>query len=49
MIVHISTAYVSCDRPEVDEVMYPAPVDWREFINVAENTDDTILNTLTQK
>jgi hypothetical protein len=33
----------------VEEIIYPPHADWREIIDVVENTDEHTLNILTQK
>jgi fatty acyl-CoA reductase len=47
--VHISTTYCNCDRKVVEEIVYPPHADWREIINIVENTDEHILDVLTPK
>ncbi|KAH9373890.1 hypothetical protein HPB48_012041 [Haemaphysalis longicornis] len=48
-LVHVSTAYSNCDKPEIDEVVYPPPIDPSEII-VASDADlipvDIVANTL---
>jgi hypothetical protein len=48
-LVHISTTYCICDRKVVDEIIYPPHADWREIIDVVENTDEHVLDVLTPK
>jgi hypothetical protein len=33
----------------IDEVVYPASYDWNEIIHVVENTDENVIDVLTQK
>ncbi|KAL2712562.1 LOW QUALITY PROTEIN: fatty acyl-CoA reductase 1-like isoform X2 [Vespula squamosa] len=47
--IHISSTYAHCDKPCVNETVYPAEVDWRKSIEMAENVDDHLLRTLTAK
>ncbi|PNF40528.1 hypothetical protein B7P43_G08166 [Cryptotermes secundus] len=49
VLVHISTVYCICDRKVVEEVIYPPHADWRDIINIVENTDEHILDVLTPK
>lgn len=47
VLVHVSTVYCNCDKDEVDEVVYPPPVDHRNIIEAAQWMDDTMMNTMT--
>lgn len=49
MFLHISTTYCHTDRPEVGEQLYPAHADWQKTIELAENVDEHVLQTLTLK
>ncbi|KAJ9600161.1 hypothetical protein L9F63_009571 [Diploptera punctata] len=49
VFVHVSTCYCHCDKKVVEERMYPAPVDWRKYIEIAETVDEEILTILTKK
>ncbi|XP_023727642.1 putative fatty acyl-CoA reductase CG5065 isoform X2 [Cryptotermes secundus] len=49
VLVHISTVYCICDRKVVEEVIYPPHADWRDIINIVENTDEHMLDVLTPK
>nr|CAD7424357.1 unnamed protein product [Timema monikensis] len=48
-LVHVSTAYSNCDRPEVDEVIYSPPYDPEHIIQCMEWMDDDLVNTVTPK
>ncbi|XP_013778496.1 fatty acyl-CoA reductase 1-like [Limulus polyphemus] len=48
-LVHVSTAYCHCDRKEIDEVIYPPPVDPEKFLEAVEWMDDQMLEALTLK
>ncbi|XP_012288416.1 fatty acyl-CoA reductase 1 [Orussus abietinus] len=48
-LVHVSTTYSHTDKPVVKEELYPADVDWKKTIKVAENLDDHVLRILTSK
>ncbi|CAN8026710.1 unnamed protein product [Ixodes persulcatus] len=45
-LVHVSTAYCNCDKPEVDEVIYPPPVDPKKIIDAAQWMDDKMMDTM---
>ncbi|XP_054929453.1 putative fatty acyl-CoA reductase CG5065 isoform X3 [Dermacentor andersoni] len=45
-LVHVSTAYCNCDKPEVDEVIYPPPVDPQKIIEAAQWMDDKMMDTM---
>ncbi|XP_015586726.1 fatty acyl-CoA reductase 1 isoform X2 [Cephus cinctus] len=47
--VHVSSTYSQADKPEVKEIVYPAEVDWKQTIKIAENVDDHTLRILTPK
>lgn len=46
-LVHVSTAYCNCDRKEIDEVIYPLPIDPEKFLEAVEWMDDQMLEALT--
>jgi hypothetical protein len=46
---HFSTVYCHCDRPVIEEVMYPPHADWKDMISIAEHCDEHTLNMLTPK
>nr|XP_019541935.2 fatty acyl-CoA reductase wat-like [Aedes albopictus] len=48
-IVHISTTYSNPEISHVEERLYPANMDWRTAIKMAEKIDPEVLNTLTKK
>ncbi|XP_077559529.1 putative fatty acyl-CoA reductase CG5065 isoform X2 [Haemaphysalis longicornis] len=45
-LVHISTAYCNCDKPEVDEVVYTPPIDPSKIIEAAEWMDDKMMDMM---
>lgn len=47
--VHVSTAYCNSDKKIVDEKLYAAYGDWRESIEIAESSDQTLIEYLTAK
>lgn len=49
VFLHISTTYCNTDRMVVEEEFYPAPLDWKKSIAIAENTDEHVLQMLTLK
>ena len=48
-IVHISTTYSNPEISHVEERLYPAKMEWRTAIKMAEMIDPEVLNTLTKK
>ncbi|KAI5725359.1 hypothetical protein M8J77_014481 [Diaphorina citri] len=41
--VHVSTAYTHCPRQEIDEVFYPPPYDYKDFMElVMSRSDDNL-------
>ncbi|CAG9772445.1 unnamed protein product [Ceutorhynchus assimilis] len=45
----VSTTYCNIDNKKfVEEILYPASVDWREAVSVAENADSNTLDLLAQ-
>ena len=36
VFVHVSTAYCNCDRPFIEEVVYPPPVEPQKLIDAFE-------------
>ncbi|KAK2583904.1 hypothetical protein KPH14_001175 [Odynerus spinipes] len=48
-LVHVSSTYAHADKPVVEETLYPAEVDWKRTIKIAENVDNNVLKTLTAK
>ena len=36
VFVHVSTAYANCDRPFIEEVVYPTPVEPQKLIDILE-------------
>jgi fatty acyl-CoA reductase len=49
VFVYVSTAYCNCDRPVIEEVVYPPHADWKDMISIAERCDEHTLNILTPK
>ncbi|XP_055899843.1 fatty acyl-CoA reductase 1-like [Biomphalaria glabrata] len=47
--VHVSTAYANCDRPYIEEQVYPPPVEPQKIIDVLEWMDDDMLELFTPK
>lgn len=48
-LVHVSTAYANCDRPYIEETVYPPPVEPQKIIDVLEWMDDEMLELFTPK
>nr|XP_033328836.1 putative fatty acyl-CoA reductase CG5065 [Megalopta genalis] len=48
-LIHVSTAYSQCDKPVVDEVVYPPVADWKNVIEIAENLDQKLIATFSIK
>ncbi|WAR03112.1 FACR1-like protein [Mya arenaria] len=49
VFVHVSTAYANCDRPYIEEVVYPTPVDPQKLIDSLEWMDDEMVELITQQ
>lgn len=49
VLVHVSTTYCNCYRKMVEEIIYPAPMNWREAIAMAEKCDPIVTNILSKK
>ncbi|XP_011147424.1 fatty acyl-CoA reductase 1 isoform X4 [Harpegnathos saltator] len=47
VLLHVSSTYAHIDKPVIDEVLYPAEVDWRRVIEIAETIDEHVLKMLT--
>lgn len=47
--VHISTAFVNPKNLNMKETIYETSYDWRDYIKMAENLDDEVIDTLTDK
>lgn len=45
--MHISTAYANCNKKNIKEVVYPAPVNADEAIRVARCVEDDVLDKIT--
>uniref|UniRef100_A0A182MC43 Fatty acyl-CoA reductase n=1 Tax=Anopheles culicifacies TaxID=139723 RepID=A0A182MC43_9DIPT len=48
-VVHISTTYCNPELMHVEEKIYPAKMDWRDAIRMAESFDTALLETVKQK
>ncbi|XP_054708693.1 fatty acyl-CoA reductase 1-like [Uloborus diversus] len=48
-VVHVSTAYANCNRKEVDEVIYPAPIPPNQIIEATEWMEEKLLDSITPK
>ncbi|XP_020291111.1 fatty acyl-CoA reductase 1-like [Pseudomyrmex gracilis] len=48
-LLYVSSTYTQSDKFEVDEVLYPTEVDWRQTIKIAESVDENILKIFTAK
>jgi len=48
-MVHVSTTYCNIDRAVNEEVVYPAHVDWRHIIKIAESEDPATAQILHAK
>ncbi|KAL5006269.1 hypothetical protein ScPMuIL_015075 [Solemya velum] len=47
VFLHVSTAYANCDRPFIEETIYPPPVDPQKLIDALEWMDDDMVNSIT--
>ncbi|XP_052218054.1 fatty acyl-CoA reductase 1-like isoform X2 [Dreissena polymorpha] len=47
VFVHVSTAYANCDRPYIEEIVYPTPVEPQKLIDALEWMDDSMLDGIT--
>nr|XP_044995431.1 fatty acyl-CoA reductase 2 isoform X2 [Jaculus jaculus] len=47
--IHFSTAFSNCNLNQIDEVIYPCPVEPRKIIDSMEWLDDTIIEEITPK
>lgn len=45
-LVHVSTAFSNCDKPEVDEVVYPPPIAPSEIIEAAGSMDGKTMDKM---
>ncbi|XP_073992544.1 putative fatty acyl-CoA reductase CG5065 isoform X2 [Rhodnius prolixus] len=46
-MVHVSTAYCNCDKREINESVYPSPVDAHKVMNVVKVLDEEMLDVIT--
>ncbi|XP_010143957.1 PREDICTED: fatty acyl-CoA reductase 1 isoform X2 [Buceros rhinoceros silvestris] len=49
VFTHVSTAFAHCDRKQIEEIVYPPPVDPRKLIDSLEWMDDGLVNDITPK
>lgn len=47
--MYVSTAYANCDKLEIEEIIYPSHVDWKNTINICEKIDPAIINIMQEK
>ncbi|KAI9564153.1 hypothetical protein GHT06_007891 [Daphnia sinensis] len=48
-VVHVSTAFNNLDREELDEVIYPAPIDPIKLIELIDCLDDGLVRAITKE
>ncbi|XP_043481873.1 putative fatty acyl-CoA reductase CG5065 [Leptopilina heterotoma] len=48
-LIHVSTAYCNCDRTDVNEEIYPVPLDPEQVISFTKWMDDKLVEELTPK
>lgn len=46
-LVHVSTAYCNCDREDIEEIIYPAPVTPQKIIDATEWMNSELMTALT--
>ncbi|XP_075423523.1 fatty acyl-CoA reductase 1 isoform X3 [Ascaphus truei] len=49
VFIHVSTAYANCNRKQIEEIVYPPPVDPRKLIESLEWMDDSLVSDITPK
>ncbi|KAF1665585.1 Fatty acyl-CoA reductase 1, partial [Aptenodytes patagonicus] len=49
VFMHVSTAYAYCNRKQIEEIVYPPPVDPRKLIDSLEWMDDGLVKDITPK
>jgi len=49
LFLHVSTAYSNCDRHHIEEILYPAPIEPQQLINLCSVLDDESLSKITPK
>uniref|UniRef100_A0A2K5RVA1 Fatty acyl-CoA reductase n=1 Tax=Cebus imitator TaxID=2715852 RepID=A0A2K5RVA1_CEBIM len=49
VFMHVSTAYAYCNRKQIDEVVYPPPVDPKKLTDSLEWMDDGLVNDIMPK
>ncbi|XP_025163153.1 putative fatty acyl-CoA reductase CG5065 isoform X2 [Harpegnathos saltator] len=48
-LVYVSTVYSQLDKHVIDEIVYPAEVDWKKMIQVVETLDEQLLEVFKSK
>jgi alcohol-forming fatty acyl-CoA reductase len=48
-LVHVSTAFIQPKTYSAEEIFYPADLDWRQLIAIAETFDHNFINSLEKK
>ncbi|XP_054161213.1 putative fatty acyl-CoA reductase CG5065 [Oppia nitens] len=48
-LIHVSTAYANCNRSEIEELVYEAPVEPQNVIDIVNWMDEDVVNTITPK
>lgn len=48
-LVHISTTYCNPEIFDIEERIYPAKMDWQKAIEIAEQMEPEVVETLSQK
>lgn len=46
-LVHVSTAYCNCDRKDIDEVIYPPPIDPEKISSLVDVLDESLVDSIT--
>ncbi|XP_011863677.1 PREDICTED: fatty acyl-CoA reductase 1-like, partial [Vollenhovia emeryi] len=49
VLLYVSTVFTQCDKPVVEETLYPSEIDWKKAIKIAESCDEHLLKILTAK
>ncbi|XP_041447191.1 uncharacterized protein LOC399063 isoform X1 [Xenopus laevis] len=49
VFIHVSTAYANCNRKQIEEMVYPPPVDPKKLIESLAWMDDSLVNNITPK
>ena len=48
-VVHVSTAYSNCERPEISEIIYPVGIDPNNAIHTFDWMDEDLVQSITPK